>query len=119
MQLLFSFDQDMRVEKTLTQTLACQFSSLLTQLLPCLIGTRKLKNVSKTATPRLQCSAVANCTTKLHASCYEIIACLCVRTNDPVAKATLKADESREASVWTGVFLNAHVPIVEILKRVN
>ena len=26
MQLLFSFDQDMRVEKTLIQTLACQLS---------------------------------------------------------------------------------------------
>ena len=33
MQLLFSFDQDMRVEKTLIQTLACQLSSTLMQLL--------------------------------------------------------------------------------------
>ena len=33
MQLLFSFDQDMRVEKTLIQTLACQLSSILMQLL--------------------------------------------------------------------------------------
>ena len=33
MQLLFSFDQDMRVEKTLIQTLACQLSSTLIQLL--------------------------------------------------------------------------------------
>ena len=32
MQLLFSFDQDMRVEKTLIQTLACQLSSTLMQL---------------------------------------------------------------------------------------
>ena len=29
MQLLLSFDQDMRVEKTLIQTLACQLSSTL------------------------------------------------------------------------------------------
>ena len=33
MQLLFSFDQDTRVEKTLLQTLACQLSSTLMQLL--------------------------------------------------------------------------------------
>ena len=33
MQLLFSFDQDMRVEKTLKQTLACQLSSTVMQLL--------------------------------------------------------------------------------------
>ena len=33
MQLLFSFDQDMRVEKTLLQTLPCQLSSTLMQLL--------------------------------------------------------------------------------------
>ena len=33
MQLLFWFDQDMRVEKTLIQTLFCQFSSTLMQLL--------------------------------------------------------------------------------------
>ena len=33
MQLLFWFDQDMRVEKTLIQTLACQLSSTLMQLL--------------------------------------------------------------------------------------
>ena len=33
MQLLFSFDQDTRVEKTLIQTLACQLSSTLMQLL--------------------------------------------------------------------------------------
>ena len=33
MQLLFSFDQDMRIEKTLIQTLACQLSSTLMQLL--------------------------------------------------------------------------------------
>ena len=33
MQLLFSFDQDRRVEKTLIQTLACQLSSTLMQLL--------------------------------------------------------------------------------------
>ena len=33
MQLFFSFDQDMRVEKTLIQTLACQLSSTLMQLL--------------------------------------------------------------------------------------
>ena len=33
MQLLFSFDQDMRVEKTLIQTLASQLSSTLMQLL--------------------------------------------------------------------------------------
>ena len=33
MQLLFSFDQDMRVEKTLIQTLACQLSLILIQLL--------------------------------------------------------------------------------------
>ena len=33
MQLLFSFDHDMRVEKTLIQTLACQLSSTLMQLL--------------------------------------------------------------------------------------
>ena len=33
MQLLFSFDQDTRVEKTLIQTLACQLSSTLVQLL--------------------------------------------------------------------------------------
>ena len=32
-QLLFSFDQDMGVEKTLIQTLACQLSSTLIQLL--------------------------------------------------------------------------------------
>ena len=32
-QLLFSFDQDMRIEKTLIQTLACQLSSTLMQLL--------------------------------------------------------------------------------------
>ena len=31
--VLFSFDQDMRVEKTLLQTLACQLSSTLMQLL--------------------------------------------------------------------------------------
>ena len=29
MQLLFSFDKDIRVEKTLIQTLACQLSSTL------------------------------------------------------------------------------------------
>ena len=29
MQLLFSFDQDMRVEKTLLQTLPCQLSSTI------------------------------------------------------------------------------------------
>ena len=33
MQLLFSFDQDMTAEKTLTQTFACQLSSALMQLL--------------------------------------------------------------------------------------
>ena len=33
MQLLFSFDQDMRVKKTSIQTLACQLSSTLMQLL--------------------------------------------------------------------------------------
>ena len=33
MQLLFSFDQDMRVEKTLKQTLTSQLSSTLIQLL--------------------------------------------------------------------------------------
>ena len=33
MQLLLSFDQDMRVEKTLIQTLTCQFVSTLMQLL--------------------------------------------------------------------------------------
>ena len=33
MQLLFSFDQDMRVKKTLIQTIACQVSSALIQLL--------------------------------------------------------------------------------------
>ena len=33
MQLLFSFDQEMRVEKTLIQTLTCQLSSTLMQLL--------------------------------------------------------------------------------------
>ena len=33
MQLLFSFDEDMRVEKTLIQTLACQLSLNLMQLL--------------------------------------------------------------------------------------
>ena len=33
MQLLFSFDQDMRVEKTFIQTLTCQLSSTLMQLL--------------------------------------------------------------------------------------
>ena len=33
MQLLFSFHQDMRVEKTLIQTLACQLSRTLMQLL--------------------------------------------------------------------------------------
>ena len=33
MQLLFPFDQDMRVEKTLLQTLTCQLSSTLMQLL--------------------------------------------------------------------------------------
>ena len=33
MQLLFSFDQDMRVEKTLVQSLGYQLSSTLMQLL--------------------------------------------------------------------------------------
>ena len=33
MQLLFSFEQDMRVEKALIQTVACQLSSTLMQLL--------------------------------------------------------------------------------------
>ena len=33
MQLLFSFDQDMGVEKTLIQTVACQLSSTLMELL--------------------------------------------------------------------------------------
>ena len=33
MQLLFSFDRDIRVEKTLIQTLACQLSKTLMQLL--------------------------------------------------------------------------------------
>ena len=32
MQLLFSFDQDMRVEKTVIQTLTCQLSSIIVQL---------------------------------------------------------------------------------------
>ena len=32
-QLLFSFDQDMGVEKTLIQTLSCQLSSTFMQLL--------------------------------------------------------------------------------------
>ena len=35
MQLLFSFDQDMTVEKTLIQTLACQLSSTLKETLSC------------------------------------------------------------------------------------
>ena len=33
MQLLFSFEQDMRVEKTLIKTLTCHLSSILMQLL--------------------------------------------------------------------------------------
>ena len=31
-QLLFSFDQEMRIEKTLIQTIACQLLSTLVQL---------------------------------------------------------------------------------------
>ena len=43
MHLLFSFDQDMRVEKTLIQTLACQLSCTSCF---CLIRTRELRKFS-------------------------------------------------------------------------
>ena len=42
MQLLFSFDQDMKVEKTLTQTLATQLSSTLFLLLLVLLENASL-----------------------------------------------------------------------------
>ena len=52
MQLLFSFDQDMRVEKTLIQTLTCQLSSTLMQLL---FSFDQDKRVEKTLIQTLAC----------------------------------------------------------------
>ena len=42
MQLLFSFDQDMRVEKTLIQTLACQLSQTVFAFNEAFLGTLTL-----------------------------------------------------------------------------
>ena len=52
MQLLFSFDQDMRVEKTFIQTLACQLSSTLMQLL---LSFDQDMRVKKTVAQTLAC----------------------------------------------------------------
>ena len=54
MQLLFSFDQDMKVEKTLIQTLACQLSSTLMQ--PLFLLDQVLR-VEKTLMQTLVCHA--------------------------------------------------------------
>ena len=59
MQLLFSFDQDMRVEKTLIQTLACKLSSTLMQLLFSFDqDTRVEKTLIHTLAPQLSSSFV-------------------------------------------------------------
>ena len=46
MQLLFSFDRDTTVEKTLMQTLACQLFSTLMQLLFSFDRSRQLRKLS-------------------------------------------------------------------------
>ena len=46
MQLLFSFDQDVRVEKTLIQTLASQLSSTLIQVLFSFDQDKKVEKLS-------------------------------------------------------------------------
>ena len=52
MQLLFLFDQDTRIEKTLIQTLACQLLSTLMQLL---LSFDQDMSVEKTLIPTLAC----------------------------------------------------------------
>ena len=59
-QLLFSFDQDMRVEKTLIQTLASQLSSTLMQLLFSFDqDTRVEKTLIQTLVSQLSCPGLS------------------------------------------------------------
>jgi hypothetical protein len=63
MQLLFSFDRDMRVEKTLTQTLASQLSSTLMQLLFSFDrGRRVEKTPMQTLASQLSCNSCSRLT---------------------------------------------------------
>ena len=66
MQLLFSFDQDMRVEKTLIQTLACQLSSILMQLL---FSFDQDMKVEKTLVQTLACQLSCNSCSRLTRTC--------------------------------------------------
>ena len=58
LQLLSSFDQDMRVEKTPIQTLSCKFSSTLMQLLFSVDQNMRVeKTVIQTLTSQLSCNS--------------------------------------------------------------